>query len=165
MAMSAALRQAFNDQIALEFSAAYAYLAMAAYLEHSNLDGFSRWMQVQHEEEIEHAHKFFHFLLERGERPHLAALPEPGQAFASVEEVFVAALAHEQKVTAAINAIYEKASAEKDYASLPFLQWFVTEQVEEESNVGRVLERVRLAGAHPAALLVLDRELGARQGD
>ncbi len=79
--------------------------------------------------------------------------------------MFVAALAHEQKVTAAINALYEKASAEKDYASLPFLQWFVTEQVEEESNVGRVLERVRLAGAHPAALLVLDRELGARQGD
>ncbi len=99
MAMSAALRQAFNDQIALEFSAAYAYLAMAAYLEDANLDGFSRWMQVQHAEEIEHAHKFFHFLLERGERPHLAALPEPGQSFASVEEVFVAALAHEQKVT------------------------------------------------------------------
>ncbi len=104
-------------------------------------------------------------LLERGERPHLAALPEPGQSFASVEQVFVKALEHEQKVTAAINRLYEMASAEKDYACLPLLQWFVTEQVEEESNVGRVLERVRLASAHPAALLVLDRELGARQGD
>jgi ferritin len=165
MAMSAALCQAFNDQIALEFSAAYAYLAMAAYLEDSNLDGIAQWMEVQHEEEIEHAHKFFHFVLERGERPHLAALPEPDQGFSSVEEVFAKALEHEQKVTAAINHLYEMASAEKDYASLPLLQWFVTEQVEEESNVSRVLERVKLAAAHPAALLVLDRELGARKGD
>jgi ferritin len=165
MAMSAALRQAFNDQIALEFSAAYSYLAMAAYLEDGNLEGFAHWMTVQHEEEIEHAHKFFHFLLERGERPHLAALPEPGQSFASVEEVFAKALEHEQRVSAAINHLYEMASAEKDYASLPLLQWFVTEQIEEESNVGRVLERVKLASSHPAALLVLDRELGARRGD
>jgi len=164
MPMSAALRQAFNDQIALEFSAAYAYLAMAAYLEDANLDGFSHWMEAQHEEEIEHAHKFFHFVLERGERPHLATLPEPGQSFASVEEVFVKALEHEQKVTATINRLYEMASAEKDYAPLLLLQWFATEQVEEESNIGRVLERIRLAWAHPAALLVLDRELGARQG-
>ena len=146
MAMSAALRQAFNDQIALEFSAAYAYLAMAAYLEDANLDGFSHWMEVQHGEEIEHARKFFHFVLERGERPHLAALPEPGQSFASVEEVFVKALEHEQKVTAAINSLYEVASAEKDYASLPLLQWFVTEQVEEVSTMETMLLVVQRAG-------------------
>ena len=165
MAMSAALRQAFNDQIALEFSAAYTYLGMAAYLESQNLDGAGHWMKVQYGEEIEHAEKFFHFLVERGERPHLAAIPEPAQSFASVEEVFAKALEHEQKVTAAINRLYEMASADKDYASLPLLQWFITEQVEEEANVGRVLERVRLGGGHPSALLVLDRELGARKGD
>jgi ferritin len=165
MAMSAALRKAFDDQIALEFSAAYAYLAMAAHLKDAHLDGFAHWMQVQHQEEIEHAHKFFHFVLERGEKPHLAALGEPGQSFASIEEVFAKALEHEQRVTAAISRLYEMASAEKDYACLPMLQWFATEQVEEESSVERVLERVRMASAHPAALLVLDAELGARKGD
>jgi ferritin len=165
MAMSAALRQAFNDQIALEFSAAYAYLAMAAYLGDANLDGFAHWMRIQSEEETEHADKFFHFVLERGERPHLAALPEPGQKFGSVEEVFAKALEHEQKVTAAINRLYEMASAEKDYASLPLLQWFVAEQVEEEANVTRILERLKLTSGQAAGLLVLDRELGARKAD
>jgi ferritin len=163
MAMSAALRQAFNDQIALEFSAAFAYLAMAAHFEDANLDGFAHWMKVQYGEETEHAEKFFHFVLARGERPHLAALPEPGQKFSSVEEVFAKALEHEQMVTAAINRIYEMASAEKDYASLPLLQWFVTEQVEEEANVTRILERLKLVSGHAAGLLVLDRELAARQ--
>jgi len=80
-------------------------------------------------------------------------------------QVFAKALEHEKKVSAAINRLYEMAAADKDYASLPLLQWFITEQVEEEANVGRVLERVRLGGGHPSALLVLDRELGARKGD
>ena len=165
MPMSAALRQAYNDQIALEFASSFAYLAMAAYLEDANLDGMAHWMKVQYQEETEHAHKFFSFLLDRGERPHLAALPEPGADFASVEAVFAKALEHEQKVTAAINHLYGLASADKDYASLPLLQWFVTEQVEEEANVTRILERLKMTAGHAAALLVLDRELGARKGD
>ncbi len=163
MAMSAALRQAFNDQIAFEFSAAFAYLAMAAYLEDANLDGCAHWMKVQYQEETEHAEKFFHFMLERGERPHLAALPEPGQKFASVEEAFAKALEHEQKVTAAINRLYEMASAEKDFASLPLLQWFVSEQIEEEANVTRILARLKLIAGHAAGLLVLDHQLGERK--
>jgi ferritin len=165
MAISPALRQAFDDQIALEFSAAYAYLAMAAYFDHANFTGFAHWMKVQHEEEIEHAHKFFEFVLDRGERPHLEAIAEPPQGFSSVEEAVAAALAHEQKVSAAIGRLYELASKEKDFSSLPLLQWFLNEQIEEEATVGRILERVRLAAGEPAALLVLDGELAARKGD
>jgi ferritin len=162
MAMSEQLRDAFNEQIALEFSAAYTYLAMAAYFEEQNLTGMAHWMTMQHEEELLHARKFFQFMLDRDAGVHLGAIPEPGQDYGSPVQAFEAALAHEQKVSAAIHALYRMADAEGDYASMPLLSWFIDEQLEEEASVGRILDRVKLAGENPAALLVLDREMEAR---
>ena len=162
MAMSDRLRDAFNGQIALEFSAAYTYLGMAAYFDEQNLTGFSHWMTMQHEEELVHARKFFQFMLDRDAGVHLASIPEPHQGYASAVEAFEAALAHEQKVTAAIHALYALATEEGDYASMPLLSWFIDEQLEEEASVGRILDRVRLAADNPAALLMLDRELEGR---
>lgn len=162
MAMSHKLRDAFNEQIALEFSAAYTYLAMAAYFDQQNLTGFCNWMTRQHEEELEHAHKFFEHMLDRDAGVHLAAIPEPHQDYGSPVQAFEAALEHERKVTAAIHALYAMATAEEDYASTPLLSWFIDEQLEEEATVSRILERVKLAGDDPAALLMLDGELAGR---
>ena len=162
MAMSKELQQGFNDQIALEFSAAYAYLAMAAYFDARDLPGMAHWMVRQHEEEIEHAHKFFQFMLDRGADVHLGPIAEPAQEFDSVIAVFAAALANEEKVTAAIHSLYRAAEAEGDYAGLPLLSWFINEQLEEEASVSTILSRVRLAGDNPAALFVVDAELGNR---
>jgi ferritin len=165
MAMSEKLRGLFNEQITLEFSAAYTYLAIAAYFDERDLTGFANWMSRQHEEEIVHARKFFDFMLDRGAGVHLGAIPEPHQGYGSVVEAFEAALAHEQKVTRAIHALYAAAVEEGDYACMPLLSWFIDEQLEEEASVGRVLERVRLAGDNPAALLMLDGELAGRGGE
>jgi ferritin len=165
MAMSDKLRDLFNEQITLEFSAAYTYLAMAAYFDERDLTGFANWMTRQHEEEIVHARKFFDFMLDRGAGVHLGAIPEPHQGYGSAVEAFEAALAHEQKVSKAIHALYAAAVEEGDYTCMPLLSWFIDEQVEEEASVGRVLERVRLAADNPAALLMLDGELAARGGE
>ena len=162
MGMSKELQRGYNEQITLEFFAAYAYLAMAAYFEARDLSGMAHWMKAQHEEEIEHAHKFFQFMLDRGADVHLGAIPEPEQEFDSPAEVFATALAHEERVTAAIHQLYKAAEAEGDYACMPLLSWFIDEQLEEEASVGTVLNRVRLAGDNPAALLMLDAELGTR---
>ncbi len=162
MSMSPKLTEAFNTQIAAEFSAAYKYLAMAAYFDSLDLSGFAHWMEVQHEEEIAHARKFFAFVQERGAEVHLGAIPEPPQSFASPAEAFAAALENERAVTRMIHDLYGLAQAENDYGCIPLLQWFVEEQNEEEASVSRILARVKMASENPAALLVLDRELGER---
>jgi ferritin len=162
MPMSDQLAAAFNRQIAAEFSAAYKYLAMAAYFDGLDLSGMAHWMEVQHEEEIVHARKFFDFVLERDEEVVLDAIPAPPQSFSSPEEAFAAALGSEQSVTGMIHDLYRLAQEEGDYASVPLLQWFVEEQNEEEASVSRILQRVRMAADNPAAMLVLDRELGER---
>lgn len=165
MAMSERLRDAFNEQIALEFSAAYTYLGMAAYFEEQNLTGFAHWMTMQHEEELVHARKFFQHVLDRDAGVRLDAIPAPRRGYSSAVEAFEAALAHEQEVTAAIHALYAMADEEGDYTSMPLLAWFIDEQLEEEASVGRILDRVRLAGDNPAALLMLDGELHGRGGE
>ena len=162
MPMTPTLTAAFNRQIAAEFAAAYKYLAMAAYFDGLDLSGFAHWMEVQHEEEIVHARKFFDFVLERGAEVELAEIPAPPQSFSSPEDAFAAALASEESVTAMIHDLYRLAQEEDDYSSIPLLAWFVEEQNEEEASVSRILQRVRMAADNPAALLVLDRELGER---
>lgn len=165
MPMSETLAAAFNRQIAAEFSAAYKYLAMAAFFDGLDLSGFAHWMEIQHEEEIAHARKFFDFVLERGVEVQLAEIPAPPQSFASPEEAFAAALQSEKGVTGMIHDLYRLAQDEGDYACMPLLQWFVEEQNEEEASVSRILQRVRMAADNPAALLVLDRELGERASE
>jgi ferritin len=160
-----AVEDAMNEQIKNEFFSAYQYLSMAAYCESENLPGFAQWMRMQSQEETEHAMKFYDFILDRNGRVVLQAIEAPVVEFGSPLEVFEQALEHEQKVTAMINELYGLAVRENDYASQTFLQWFVTEQVEEEKNAGDVVETLRMVGDKSEALFLLDRELGRRETD
>jgi ferritin len=161
MAQSA-LVKAINAQVGMEFGAAYLYLSMAADFEHKNLKGLGKWMRKQHEEELKHAMKFVDFLLERGQTVALPALGAPKTTWKTTAEAFKDALAHEQKVTASITKLYDLALKEGDYPAQVMLQWFVTEQVEEENQVIEVLAKLDLAGDSGAALLMLDHQLGER---
>ncbi len=163
--LSETVYNAMNDQIKHELFSSYQYLAMSAYFEAHHLNGFAHWMRLQANEELEHALKFYEHIHERGGRVILQAIDQPRAEFESPLSVFEAALAHEQKVTGLIHRIYGLAADERDYASQTFLQWFVTEQVEEEKNAGDVVERLRLIGDDRALLLLLDRELAEREGD
>ena len=157
------IQEAMNEQIKNELYSAYQYLSMAAYCESANLPGFASWMRAQAREETEHAMKFYDFILDRNGRVVLRGIEAPVVEFGSPLEVFERALAHEQKVTAMINDLYGLAVRENDYASQAFLQWFVTEQVEEEKNTGDVVETLRMIGDKSEALFLLDRELGQRR--
>ena len=152
-----------NDQIQHEFHAAYLYLSMSAYFESMNLPGFAHWMRMQWQEEIGHAMKFLDHINERGGRVQLQAIEQPPVEFESPLDPFAQALAHEQKVTGQINEIYALAVQENDYASLSTLQWFVDEQVEEERNVGDIVQRLKMVKGHAGALLMLDAHLGHRE--
>jgi ferritin len=160
--LSKAIQDAINEQIKNELYSAHQYLSMSAYCESVNLPGFARWMQAQAQEEREHAMKFYNFLLNRKGRVILQAIDQPVVEFGSPLEVFEQALEQEQKVTAQINELYGLATSETDYASQVFLQWFLTEQVEEEKNVGDVLETLNMIGDEGEALFLFDRELGKR---
>ncbi|MCP4541665.1 MAG: ferritin [Chloroflexi bacterium] len=156
------VQDAMNTQIKNELDSAYLYLSMAAYCESINLPGFAHWMRMQDEEERIHAMKFYDFIHERGGRVILQALDQPEAEFESPLDVFEKTLAHEQKVTALINDLYALAIEEKDYASQIFLQWFITEQVEEEDNASQVIDTLKMIGDDQQGLLMLDRELAGR---
>jgi len=138
---------------------------MSAYCESINLAGFGHWMRVQAQEEVGHAVKFYGFIHDRGGRVVLQAIDQPPVEFQSPLDVFEKTLEHEQKVTAMIHDLYTLAVQEKDYASQIFLQWFVTEQVEEEDNASQIVETLEMIGDSRQALLMLDRELGRRATD
>lgn len=157
-----AVQDAMNEQIRNELYSAYQYLSMAAYCESANLPGFAHWMRTQAREEVEHAVKFYDFILDRNGRVMLLAIDQPHVEFGSALEVFEEALEHERRVTTMINDLYELAVKENDYASQTFLQWFVAEQVEEEKNAGDVVETLKMIGDKSEALFLLDRELGRR---
>ena len=162
MPMSAALQRAMNDQIQKEFYAHYLYLAMSAWLEERNFEGFAKWMRIQADEERNHAMRIFDFVLDRGGKVRLEALPEPVTKWKTALEVFDDARRHEQMVSTSINALYARATTEKDYASQVMLQWFITEQVEEEKTSTALAERLRLVGDSATGLIILDRQLGER---
>jgi ferritin len=160
--LSKKMLTALNDQIQHELASAYIYLSMSAYFQAENLPGFSQWMRQQFDEEMIHAFKFYDFILARGERIALQAIEAPAADYASPLEAFEKALAHEQKITADIHKLYKLATEEADYPSLSMLQWFVDEQVEEEENVGSVVDDLKRVQGSGQALLLLDRELGQR---
>ncbi len=164
MKMPDELASAVNDQITMEMASSVAYLQMSAHFEAENLTGMASWMRMQAEEEKDHAHRFMDFVLDRGNSVRLGAIEAPESSFESVEHVFKTALEQEQTVTKAIHDIYRLASDKGDLASFPFLQEFIEEQNEEEATVETILERVRLAGGESSAILLLDRELGTRDG-
>ncbi|MBN1885860.1 MAG: ferritin [Candidatus Krumholzibacteriota bacterium] len=156
------VRDAFNQQIQHEMFSAYLYLSMASYFHEQGFDGMGQWMRVQAMEEMEHAMKFFDHIHERDGKVELLAIEKPENVWASPLDAFKAALKHEQFITGKIEALVTLANAEKDYASKSMLQWFVDEQVEEESNASRNVQLLEMAGKAGHALLMIDRELGSR---
>ena len=162
MPMSAALQRAMNDQIQKEFYAHYLYLAMSAWFEERNFEGFAKWMRIQADEERTHAMRIFDFVLDRGGKVRLEAIPEPGTKWKTALEVFDDARKHELMVSGSINDLYARATSEKDYATQVMLQWFITEQVEEEKTSTSLAERLRLVGESATGLIILDRQFGER---
>ena len=161
--LSDTLQKALNQQIHMEFSSAYAYLAMVAYFEDQGLSGFAHWMRMQSQEEVNHAMRLFNYMLDRGGHVVLEEVVKPTMEFASPLSAFEFALGHEQKVTKSIHELYRLASDENDYATQTQLHWFIDEQVEEEDSAGDAVARLQLAGDDSAAILMLDAEFGKRQ--
>jgi len=163
--ISKIMQDAINDQINKELYSSYLYLSMAAYFEDRNLSGFSHWMRVQESEEREHAMKLYDFLLERGGKVILKAIDAPKTEWASTLEVATEVAAHEAKVTASIYALYETALKEKDYPAQIMLQWFISEQVEEEKNATDIVANLKLIEERGTAVLMLDHQLAKRGGE
>lgn len=153
---------AFNKQINAEMYSAYLYLSMEAYFQSINLPGFAAWMRVQTQEEMMHAMKFYDFVFERGGKVTLEAIDKPPLTWDSPLAAFKEVLKHEQHVTSLINDLVDLAIKEKDHASNIFLQWFVTEQVEEEASADAVIQRLKLAKDNASGLFMIDTELSKR---
>jgi ferritin len=160
--ISKSMQDALNAQINAEQHSAQLYLSMSAAMEARSFRGFAKWLRVQASEETAHALKLVDFLLDRGGKLELQAIPAPATEFGGPLALFEAVQKHEQKVSALIHALFERARAEKDYASEITLQWYVTEQVEEESNVGQIVDRLRAIGDQGGAIWYLDKEMGKR---
>ena len=156
------VQNALNHQFNAELYSSYLYLSMHAYFKSINPDGFANWMYQQAKEELLHAMKFYNFINQRGGRARTAAVAEPPSEWDSPLAVFEETLAHEQKVTGLINDLIEIATEAHDHATQIFLQWFVTEQVEEEESAGGVLEQLKLMKDHVGGLFMIDRELAKR---
>ena len=160
--LSKAIQDAINDQINKELYSSYLYLAMSTYYAESNFSGFASWMKVQSTEEYGHAMKFYGYVIERNGHVELETIEKPNAKFKSPADVFKQVLEHEQKVTAMINKLYELAIKEKDYPTQIMLEWFITEQLEEEKSAGDILEQLKMVGDSPVSLIMMDRQLAAR---
>lgn len=160
--LSKRIEKELNDQINAEYWSAYFYLSMAAYFENKNLPGFANWMKVQYQEEISHVLKFFNYINERGGRVLLKPVDAVKTEWKNEIEVFEDTFKHEQKVTGLINNLVNIALEEKDHATHNILQWYVSEQVEEESSVDEILQQLKMLEGNKHGLLMLDRELKQR---
>jgi len=156
------LKAALDEHVSAEVGAAYLYLAMSADFESKSLKGFAKWMRVQFQEEMAHALKFVDYMLSRGATIVWKDAKAPASTFGTPLQAFEKTLEHEKGVTARIHALYHLAVAEGDLPTQLFLQWFVTEQVEEEARVTEIVERIRLSGDRPGSILYLDKEYGKR---
>jgi ferritin len=162
MKIKDAIQEAISDQINAEFFSAYLYLAMANYFQGASLPGFAHWVKKQAAEELSHAMKFFSYVSERNGSVKLKPIAQPTLKWESPLHVFEDILSHEQSVTERINKLMDQAMAEKDHASVVELQWFVKEQVEEESSAGVILDKIRMVGTSTQGMVLIDKELSAR---
>ena len=163
MMIKSKIQKALNQQINIEFTAFYSYLSMAAYFESHHMAGFSRWYKVQSNEEFKHAMKLYEYIISRGEKVILMAIEAPQTEGKSFLSVFEAAYAQELKVSALINDLMELAKNEGDHATEIMLQWFVTEQVEEEDTANRNVERFKFIKNTTEGIDAFDRELAERK--
>lgn len=156
------IQDALKNQLNAELYSSYLYLSMSAHFESVSLKGFANWMRVQAQEELTHAMKFYDYIQERGGRVTLTSIDAPQTQWDSPLDVFEHVYKHEQKVTGLINDLVDLALSEADHATNNFLQWFVTEQVEEESSADEIIQKLKLVGEASGGLLMLDQELKQR---
>jgi ferritin len=162
---SQTVQDAINEQINHELSASYNYLAMSAYCERENFTGCAKWLRIQSEEEYGHGIRLLDFLLARDGTVRLEAVAEPKVKYESLASVFEEALEQEVETSQDIDKLYELAQKEKAFSALVQLQWFISEQVEEERTAREVVAKFQQTKNDPAAIMDLDRELGARVPD
>ena len=160
--ISAKLQEAINDQVAAEMYSANMYLAMSLECELKGMGGFAHWLKKQYEEEMSHAFKFMAYLLERGGAPELKTIEAPAKQYGTPLATFEKVLAHECEVTALINKLYQTAVEEKDVAAQIFLQWYITEQVEEEASASAIVDKLKVIGDNVSGIFFLDSQLGKR---
>lgn len=160
--ISKKMQNAINKQINNEIYSAYLYLAMSAEATGKGLKGAGIWFQMQYQEETGHAMKFYKYLLEQGADVELEAIAKPKIGFKSLLEMFEATIKHERFITKSINGLMDLAVAEKDYATQILLQWYVSEQVEEEANDSEIIGMLKMAGSSTGSLLMIDKQLGKR---
>ena len=156
------MSNALNKQINKEIYSAYLYMSMSAYSQYIGLKGFANWFMVQYNEEMEHAMKIYTYVNDHGEQVKLMAIDEPLVGFESPMDMFEKTLDHEKFITKSINELVDLAIAEKDHATGIFLQWFVTEQIEEEGNDNDIINQLKLIGDNGNGLIMLDKEIGSR---
>ena len=161
--MNERISSLLNEQVTKEFYSAYLYLAISNWFAENDLNGFAAWYVKQAEEEKEHAMKLVGYLHDNGAKVSLGALEAPRPVYADAKEPVAAALEHEKFITASIEAIYTAAMEEKDVRTQIFLQWFITEQVEEEKNAAELLTKVTRFGDTPTGLYHLDADAAARK--
>ncbi|MGH2753568.1 MAG: ferritin [Actinomycetota bacterium] len=158
------VEKAMNDQFQQELQSAYVYLGMSAYAESQSFPGMAQWLRAQWEEELQHAMRFYTFIVDRGSMAEFKTLNAAPNRYKSMLHVFESSLENERTVTKSINDLYELVAKEKDFASQAWLDWFATEQVEEEKSVGQIVDDLRRVGDKPEGLYMIDRSLGARTG-
>ena len=160
--MNAVVHEAINRQINAELTASYSYLQMSAFCARQAFNGCAHWLRLQSQEEYGHAMKLYDFVLDRGGEVSLKAMAAPMQKYASLHDVFERVSKQEQAVSGQIDSLYDLAFREKAFSATVELQWFLTEQVEEERSAREILAKLKLIANDPAALLDFDRDLGNR---
>lgn len=161
--MDKKVAQLLDEQVGKEFYSAYLYLGIEKFFEQKKLHGFASWYKVQASEEVEHAMKIYDYLLDQDENVTLPAIEAVDVAFEDVLAAVQAADEHEHYITGEIEKIYDAAVEAKDYRTQLFLNWFITEQQEEEENSGDMIDKVTMLGSDPKNLYLLDKELGERK--
>ena len=160
--MNEKVRELLNQQINKEFYSAYLYLDFSNYFQARGLDGFANWYMIQAQEERDHALLFYTYLQNENMPVTLDAIAKPDKVFTCHMDVLKAGLEHEEYVTSLINDIYAEAYAAKDFRTMQFLDWFVKEQGEEETNANDLITKMELFGSDPKSLYMLNQELAAR---
>lgn len=160
--LSERMVEALNKQINREIYSAYLYLSMSAYDTFKGLKGFANWFMVQYQEEMTHVMKIYDYINDQGSKVKLMAVEQPPTEFGSPLEMFEKTLEHEKFVTRCINDLVNIAIEEKDHATKIFLQWFVTEQIEEEANDNDIIAKLKLVGKEGNGLFMIDKELATR---
>ena len=156
------MTKALNEQINKEIYSAYLYLAMSANAITLGYKGAGSWFRVQFQEELEHALKFYNYLLSQGEVIELGAIDKPNVGYKLLLDMYVDTLKHEKLVTKSLNSLMDVAVSEKDYATQAMLQWYITEQIEEEANDTEIIGMIKMAGASTGTLYMVDKQLGKR---